>query len=106
MAGVAGTAGGVPLASPAGVVTVVVGVVGIAVIHFLEDRQDRQRRVPSHIKPWHLGGFVATAAAMCVLVFRLDLVWFFVAALALVASSAVGWVHERRNGRRGTEPPR
>ena len=102
MASVAGTAGGVPLASPAGVVTVVVGVIGIAVIYFLENRKDRQRRGPRHIKPWHIAGFMATAAAMCVLIFRLDLVWFFVAAFALVASSVVGWVLERRNGRRGT----
>ena len=102
MGSVAGTAGGVPLASPAGVVTVVVGIVGIAVIYFLESRKDRQRRVAGPIKPWHIGGFIATAAAMYVLIFRLDLVWFFVAASALVASSVVGWVLERRNGRRGT----
>ena len=102
MASVAGTAGGVPLASPAGVVTVVVGVLGIAVIYFFVNRKERQQRPFPPIRPWHVGGFIATVAAMCVLIFRLDLVWFFVAALALMACSLGGWALERRNTRRGT----
>ena len=54
---------------------------------------------PSH---FHLGGFVAVAAAMGVLVSGLHIAWFFAAAALLLACTVGGWMLERKQGRPGS----
>jgi hypothetical protein len=53
------------------------------------------------MKPWHfqLGGFVAVAVAMCVILFDLHIAWFIAAALVLAACSVGGWSLERKQKR-------
>ena len=50
------------------------------------------------MRPAHLrsAGSVAVAAAFCVLVLGLDIVWFFAAGLVLLVCSLGAWLLERR----------
>lgn len=53
------------------------------------------------MRPWHfhVGGFVAVAAAMFVLLFGLHIAWFFAATLVLLACNVGGWALERKQRR-------
>lgn len=53
------------------------------------------------MRPWHFraGGFVAAAAAMCVIILRLHIAWVFAAALVLLACNVGGWMLERKQRR-------
>jgi hypothetical protein len=57
------------------------------------------------MKPWHLrvGGYIAVAVAMCVLIFRLPIALFFVAGLVVLACSLGGWALSREQRRPGAQ---
>jgi UPF0716 family protein affecting phage T7 exclusion len=55
----------------------------------------------SAVKPrlFHVGAFVAVAAAMGVLISGLHIAWFFAAAAVMLACNVGGWVLERKQKR-------
>jgi hypothetical protein len=55
------------------------------------------------VKPWHfqVAIYIAVAAAMCALIFRLPIVFFFVAGFVVLACTIGDWALRRQRKRPG-----